>query len=71
MRIFDPDGNQVTMRKPVYELEHLCSNWNRELALSVELLRMLTVRHLDLRVDVYFFGDDEEGTIKDIGSDRE
>lgn len=36
------------------------NNFNRELNLSVELLCMLTVRNLDLKVDVYFDGDNEE-----------
>ena len=36
------------------------NSWNRELNLSSKLLRMLTDRNLDLKVDVYFYGDDEE-----------
>lgn len=35
------------------------NNWNRELDLSSEVLRMLTERHLCLKIDVYFDGDDE------------
>ena len=48
------------------------NNWNRELNLSVESLRMLTDRNLDLKVDVYFDGDDEEEeSNKAMDSDKE
>ena len=36
------------------------NNWNRELQLPLDLLRMITERHLSLFVDVYFDGDDLE-----------
>ena len=35
-------------------------NWNRELNLSPETLRLLAERNLMLNVDIYFYGDDDD-----------
>ena len=34
-------------------------NWNRELSLSPTILKMISERHLELNIDVYFDGDEE------------
>ena len=34
-------------------------NWNRELSLSPSILKMISERHLELNVDVYFDGEEQ------------